>query len=515
MDHGAIVVGGGHNGLVCATYLAKAGIDTLVLEARPSGGGCASTVDALDGARVNICNCDHGVFRTTPIAEELDLARHGLRYLDVEPAQINMSWEGGPAWPLFHDVERTVEALRLTYPTHVEGYRRYVKQARPVAELVLELANQPPRPGGVLRHMASKRPRGAATLLRWSRMTVAAVLGQFFTHDAVLGPAIVVGPVVWGLAPSTPATGLGALTYALKHVGQVGRPVGGSGALPAALHSALEHAGGKVRTSTRVVGILCEGDSVRGVELDDGTVLEAPIVVSACDPRTTFVEWLRDPPPAAQPVVARWRQATSVDGYESKVDAVVDHPPLYHQTDPQVVSRLGYEPLVATTIVAPSRTAMDAAHRAMGAGQIVERPMFFANVPSVLDATMRVGDGHVFSLETLYTPYRLAGGWDGSLEPERWLETYARLVAPGFLQGIRAWRVMTPISYETQFNLPRGHAPSFAGGPLAALLGRKPELTRYETPIRGLYLTGAATFPGAGVWGAPGRNAATVILQSS
>ncbi|HKA03482.1 MAG TPA: FAD-dependent oxidoreductase, partial [Acidimicrobiales bacterium] len=100
MDHDAIVVGGGHNGLICAAYLARAGLDTLVLEARPGVGGCASTVDAL-GARVNVCNCDHGVFRSTPIADELELATHGLRYLDVDPAQISLPWGGGPAWPLF------------------------------------------------------------------------------------------------------------------------------------------------------------------------------------------------------------------------------------------------------------------------------------------------------------------------------------------------------------------------------------------------------------------------------
>jgi phytoene dehydrogenase-like protein len=186
---------------------------------------------------------------------------------------------------------------------------------------------------------------------------------------------------------------------------------------------------------------------------------------------------------------------------------------MYRQTDPQVVRRLGYDPLVATTIIAPPVDAVDAAHQLMSSGGVAERPMFYANVPSALDATMRVGGDHVFSLEVLYTPYARQGGWAGSEEPERWFERYATLVEPGFLDGVRRWRAMTPDRYESDFHLPRGHATSFAGGPLAALLGRQPELTRYETPIRGLYLTGAATFPGAGVWGASGRNAATVILR--
>jgi phytoene dehydrogenase-like protein len=141
--------------------------------------------------------------------------------------------------------------------------------------------------------------------------------------------------------------------------------------------------------------------------------------------------------------------------------------------------------------------------------------VFLANLPSVADPTMRPpGGGHVFSLEVLFTPYALAGGWAGSAEPGRWLEAYAGLVEHGFAASVQDWRAMTPERYEAEFHLPRGYAQSFAGGPLAALLGRDPELTRYQTPLGGLYLTGAATFPGAGVWGAPGRNAAQVVLRA-
>jgi beta-carotene ketolase (CrtO type) len=119
----------------------------------------------------------------------------------------------------------------------------------------------------------------------------------------------------------------------------------------------------------------------------------------------------------------------------------------------------------------------------------------------------------VLSLETLFTPYALPGGWPGSTLPDRWLGAFARRMQPGFLESVVARRTVTPDLYESEFHLPMGHATSFPGGPLSALMGIDPELSRYETPVTGLYLTGAATFPGAGVWGASGRNAALTVIK--
>jgi phytoene dehydrogenase-like protein len=507
-DHDAIVVGGGHNGLICAAYLARAGLDVVVVEARDQVGGCASTVEAL-GARVNVCNCDHLTFRTTPIAGELGLAAHGLRYLDVEPAQLSLSWSGAAPWVLHHDAAATLDELRRSHPDDVEGYERYLAAARPVAELVLELACAPPTVPAVARALWDRRARGARTLLAWSRRTAVDVLRSFFTGEALLGPVLTTGPAVWGITGEHPRTGLAAAGYAMKHVAQVGRPEGGSGRLTDALAVALTSAGGTIRCGVRVGAILAEGDGVRGVELAGGEVMTARAVVVACDPRRALVEWLRDPPPSAARLVRRWSERPVVEGYESKLDAIVAEPPRFAGFDGD---------LVPTTIVAPSVAGLAEAHRAMGRGSIALQPPLLVNVPSVLDPTMRVArlsgsDDHVLSLEVLGTPYSLEGGWDGSAEPARWLEALAGLAEPGFRDGVRRYRVMTPPDYESDFSLTRGHAPSFAGGPLAALVGHDRELTRYETPVQGLFLTGAATFPGAGVWGASGRNAAQVVID--
>ncbi len=502
-DYDAIVIGAGHNGLVCAAYLARAGLRTLLVEARPSVGGVAAS-ERFAGATVNICNCDHVTFRTTPVADELDLARFGLRYLDIEPAQVGMSWTGGPAWRQWHDVERTLDDLAATHPAEVEGYRRYLRAAKPVVELIVAAAVEPPTLTRLTRTAVRTRLAGVANVFRWSRRSAAAVMRSFFASDALLGPGLVSGPFVWGMSPERPGTGLGALPYAMRHVSQVGRPVGGSGRLTDALAAAFTQHGGLLRTSSPVARIVCGTDGVAAVTLTDGTELTAPVVVSACDARRTLVEWLRDPPPDAAGLIARWRDATQLEGYESKIDAVVTAPPRL---------RDGGDHLASTLTVAPPLPDLDRAAAMLPSGAVLPRPALLVNVPSLADPTLAPQGCHVLSIEVLLTPYRLPGGWPGSSEPRRWLDVFAELCEPGFLDTIVDWRAVTPDVYEREFNLPAGHAASFGGGPLAALRHPDPELTKYETAVRGLFLTGAATFPGAGVWGASGRNCAHVVLQ--
>jgi len=285
--------------------------------------------------------------------------------------------------------------------------------------------------------------------------------------------------------------------------------------VPLTLRRSIESNSGLVMTNARVAQILCEGDSVRGVSLVDGTEILAKTVVSACNPHDTFLRWLKNPPSSAKTVIQKWRDTPHHEGYESKIDARITKLPAFRNLGEKMFARFGADPNAATLIVSPSTQQLHQGFEMIARGEILNEPAMLVNIPSVLDPSMTNATDHVFSLEALFTPFSFKGGWLNDDEPRRWLTKYSEFVEPSFMNSIAEWRCMTPARYESEFFLPKGHATSFSGGPMAALLNTQPELTRYKTPVRGLFLTGAATFPGAGVWGASGKNAALTILAEA
>ena len=435
----------------------------------------------------------------------------GCEYLEPEVSAIHRFHDGSTPWLFFHEVDRHLDALSRHIPHAVDGYRRYLADATPVAELVLAMARTTPSLLKMSASVLSKRAAGAARLLDWSRRSHADVMARYFDDWHMVMPGVSTGPTVWGAPHTAPGTGMAAALYATRHLVKSGRPRGGSGGFTDAVRASFEAAGGRVRCASTVDRLLVRDGAVVGVRLHDGTEVLAGTVVAACDPQRVFVDWLDDIPPVAQRLVDQWRQRPVLDGYESKLDGVLAGLPHWRDGATLAAVAGGADLLGPTTVVSPSPAQIAEAHELRSRGRVAPLPTFLVNVPTVLDTNMQPSaDQHVLSLEVLFTPYALEGGWPGSSEPGRWLEVLDGLMEPGTLQLDR-WRSMTPDRYEAEFSMHRGHTPSYAGPPLSAFFGRHRETTRYRTPIEGLYLSGAGTFPGAGVFGASGRNAADAV----
>ncbi|MGA9276101.1 phytoene desaturase family protein, partial [Ilumatobacter sp.] len=196
-DVDVVVIGAGHNGLVTAAYLAREGMSTLLVEARDQVGGTAAS-EQFAGATVNICSCDHLTFRTTPVMRELGLAEHGLEYIDVDPAQHNMTWDSAAAglgWTSHHDLDATLEQIAAVAPGDVDGYRRYAKAAIPAVRMIFEAAAEPPSITGLTRLALRRRLAGVPALLRWSRRSAADVLREYFDSELIRGPGAMSGPM--------------------------------------------------------------------------------------------------------------------------------------------------------------------------------------------------------------------------------------------------------------------------------------------------------------------------------
>lgn len=506
----AVVVGGGHNGLIAAAYLARAGVETLLVEARDHVGGCASTVTDL-GARFNICNCDHTMIRGLPIIDDLELARHGLRYLESEFSSIHSTYSGDDTWVFRHQVDEHLDTMARTHPEWVKPYQRYLADAIPVAKLVIEMARSTPSGSHFLQRLTSMKGRGARRLLAWSQKSAIDVYQAYFDDWRSWMPAVVTGPTVWGVHPATPGTGLAGALYATKHLIRTARPEGGSGALTDAIEQSFIAAGGRTITASRVTKLVTKHQRVHGVQLADGRVITAPHVLVSSDPQQIFTQWLDGSAVTNSPKVEQWQQQDAHDGYESKLDVVLEGLPVY-KFERRLRDVVGDADLhTPTTVVSPSPSDLEEAHQRRFEARVADRPSLLINIPTNLDQSMQLDpEEHVLSLEVLFTPYQ--HDWGNSAEPERWLQILDSLCEPGTLR-VKRWRAMTPDRYENEFFMPRGHTPAFAGSPLSTLRGRPKDLTRHIGPIDGLHIAGAAAFPGAGIFGGAGRNAAHRVLN--
>jgi phytoene dehydrogenase-like protein len=522
----AIVVGGGHNALVTAAYLAKAGKRTLVLERRAHVGGAAETAE-LGGVRVPRLADTVGRIRPA-VVKDLDLRSHGLR-LVAPDVRVFAPQPDGRAITLWTDQARTVAGLRDWSSHDADAYPDFDRLVRSLGRFLAELAAETPpdikAPGigdALMGLKLGRTFRGLGkhdshTILRVLPMAVADFVAEAFETDA-LQAAIAwrgvrhsfLGPWSAGSTAILLADGAGNDGGA---AGQTVFAVGGPGALSEALASAARAAGAEIRCGAEVVAIVSRDNRATGVALASGEEIHAPVVVSGLDPKRTLVE-LADPVTVGPSM--RWRAGNyRTPGVVAKINLVVDRLPRFTAAagdDEQL--------LRGRIVAAPGIDAIERAFDAAKYGRVSETPVLEATIPSLVDPSLVDGapnGTHVVSVSAQYAPYKLRdGSWDDAGRADELGDRVVAVLeglAPGFTTSIRAREVITPLDLEREYGLSGGH-PLHGEQALDQFFLWRPFLGsgRYRLPIDGLYLCGSGAHPGGGITGQPGQNAAREIL---
>ena len=518
------VIGGGHNALTAAAYLARGGLRTVVLERRPLVGGACVTEELWPGFRVSRAAYVAGLLRPR-VVSDLGLCKLGLRLLPRTPSSFT-PLEDGRGLLLGPDTAASQQSIRAFSARDAERWPAYEAFldgiARSLEPLLDASPPDPSRPRGrdlaplarALRaawRVRKDLPRALALLLGPARPTLegwfeSEPLRSTLATDAVIG--------AWA-SPSSPGTG-----YVLFHHGMGetngARGVwayveGGMGRLSGALAAAAIGAGAEIRTDAPVARIEVDRGRVQGVTLEDGTGFEAATVVSGADPHRTLLGLT--PREALPDALVRELGALDFRSPSLKINLALDALPRFRGGSGDVPG-----PEHSGTIHIGARTLdeLDAAFTAAERGGLPQRPLVELTLPSALDSSLAPAGRHVASMFVQYAPYELAdSSWEREREP--FADRVCALVdevAPGFSASVLHREVLAPPDLERVFGLTGGNI--FHGAmSLDRLLFMRPlpGTSHYRTPVAGLYLCGAGTHPGGGVMGACGRNAAMEILR--
>jgi len=523
--HDAIVIGAGHNGLVAAAYLARAGRSVVVLERREHAGGTLATVELAPGVRAPAVA--HTVGRLSPaVARELDLRAHGLTLLEPS-VRAFAPQPDGRAVTLHRDPRATESSLRAWSEGDAGAFLEFDRRVRTLGRFLAAMADETPpdvhAPGFAdalagLRLGRSFRGLGkldGRTVLRVLPMAVADFVAEAFESDPVRAVMAWRGVRYTAMGPWSAGTTKVLLDDAAGNDGgATGETVyarGGPGALADALVAAVRRHGGTVRTGSEVVAVASRDGRVTGVTLATGEEIVADAVVGAVDPKR-LLTGLVDP--VAVGPSLRWRAGNlRTPGTVAKVNLVLDGlPEVPAATD---------DPRALRGRILVGFTGIDAVERAFDAskyGRISEEPVLEATIPSLVDPTLVAGAAegtHVMSIVVQWAPCQLRDGdWAGRRDDlaDRVL---ARLetVAPGISSRVRTRQVLAPPDLEREYGLTGGHPLHVEPGLESFFLWR-PLLgwARYRMPVDGLYLAGSGAHPGGGVTGLPGRNAAREVL---
>jgi phytoene dehydrogenase-like protein len=517
----AIVIGGGHNGLVNAAYLARSGKKVLVLEKRHVLGGAAVTEEIFPGFHFSVCSYVVSLLRPE-IIRDLDLPRHGLEILPLD-GTFTPVLSGNHLWRV-NDHAQTRRAIARHSRVDAEAYEEFGKAMVEMCRFVKPLLSMiPPDPTSLdpreLRKLLflARRFRSLAhedryNLVQLMTMSAADFLDQWFETDVLKATMSASGIIGTFLGVRSPGT-----AYILLHhyMGEIdgafrawGFSRGGTGAISDAIASAAREAGVEIRVQAPVARILTKNGRASGVVLENGEEIRAAVVSSSVDPNLTFLK-LMDPRELPGDFVEEVRRY-KFRGSSGKVNLALDALPEF-----TCLPGLGRH-LRGAISISPSAEYMERAYDDAKYGDFSRRPYIDIVIPSLTDPSVAPPGKHVLSCFVQYAPYTLReGNWDEKREAfgDTVVNTIAEY-APNLKKIILCRQVLTPLDLERMLGLTEGNI--FQGElSLEQLFFLRPVAgwAKYRTPVRNLYMCGSATHPGGGIMGAPGRLAALEILK--
>ena len=518
------IIGAGHNGLICACYLARAGHRVVVLERRHVVGGAVCTQDDLiPGYRMDIGSSAHIMIHLTPVLRELELHRFGLEYIEMDPWAHYPIPGTGTGISFYRDLDRTCASIAKISPVDAEAYRAFVRHWGELNAGIFETFLQPPTPGRIFWTMFKRNLRNFRSRKLWSSLDTSRqlmapygqVIDELFEHPA-MKTALLWLSAQSGPGPSEMASGDMLGWNAMIHQSGAKRAKGGSGALTQALAARLKSEGGEICCNAEVTEIKRKGD-LWDIAYGDGanatTHVAAKKVVGACHLHTLF-RMLPDAPVELKKRVNRTRIG---NGFGMIVRHAVEELPDYGSDAP-----LGLYPGTkdyhgSLQLLCPSAEHLHSSHRDFSFGLPPAQPSVVAMTFSAIDPTLAPEGKHTLFTWGQYHPYELSNGekWDSIREREadKLYDLVCRY-APNMRGKMIDRYIQTPLDLERTLGLLRGNVMHLEMSLDQMFMFRPlPELAAYKTPLPGLYLTGASTHPGGGVFGASGYNTAQVILR--
>jgi len=520
----ALIIGGGHNGLVSAAYLARAGLGTLVLEKRALLGGAAVTEEIFPGFRFSVASYVVSLLRPE-IIRELDLPAHGLDILPLDGTFTPL--QGDYLWRV-NDHGRTIRELRRWSRSDAEAYEEYGQLMVEMARFIKPILSiVPPDPtgfdprhfsplAGLARSFQRLPEKQQAVFVQLMTMSAADFLAQWFETDPLMATMSASGIIGTYQGVKSPGT-----AYVLLHhyMGEIdgafrawGIPRGGTGSVSNAIGSAAQAQGAEIRLEAPVARIMTRDGRAVGVALESGEEIYAHQVLSSVDSRLTYLGLLE--PGSLEPEFEDEVRRFKFRGSSGKVNLAVDRLP-----DFSCLPGEG-EHLRGAISYSASIEDMERAYDDAKYGRWSRRPYIDMIIPTLVDPSMAPPGKHVISCFAQYAPYHLdpsLGSWDDNREAfgDAVIDRIAE-VAPNIREIILHRQVLTPLDIERRFGLTEGNI--FQGElSLEQLFFNRPMpgYARFRTPIRNLWLCGSATHPGGGIMGANGRIAAMEVLRAA